>query len=292
VNRNFLIIINPAAGKATFKAKYDRIVSHFSLLGFSYETFYTTVADDQSRLQDKIKLNTYDDVIVLGGDGTLNYVVNGMVESNIPISVISNGTGNDALRSIHHQFDLEKQIDIATNGEPKILDLGKCNTRYFLNGVGLGFDGAVVDTMIRRGKRYAGHWAYMSTVLELLFKYKSVHFKADIDNILLDRKLFSMTIGNGTTFGGGFQTNPRAKMDDGLLDLMMIHPANMIQRPLFMLIVMMAQHGNFGFTTMQKAKEIKIEKTPGLKAHIDGELLPDGAYQIKIVPGAISFRMP
>lgn len=290
--RNFIIIVNPAAGKAQFRDKIAYLKHELMHHGYGFELEYTNPDEDPDRITQLVYEHQPSDCIVMGGDGTLNYAVNALSDSNIPLSVISNGTGNDALRSIHNEFNFHKQVDIALNGSVKKFDLGLCNKRYFMNGVGFGFDGEVVYNMLKKGKRYAGHMAYLSTVIQLLFKYTSKEFQANIDGTLHTKKLFMMTIANGTTFGGGFKTNPKACMHDGQLDLLTIAPISLLTRPVCLVTLQMTCHERLSYTSMQKIKSITLRKSPFLYGHIDGELLEPSDYAISVLPEKISFRVP
>jgi len=123
----------------------------------------------------------YSDILILGGDGTINEVVNGLKYQQIPLSVISIGTGNDTIKHIHKNLDFEYQLKTVFDGEPARIDAGLCNDKIFMNGVGIGFDGKVVEMMNREGKKYGGHRAYLRAVLRILLTYRERVIEALLD---------------------------------------------------------------------------------------------------------------
>ncbi|MCK5372585.1 MAG: hypothetical protein KAQ62_28675, partial [Cyclobacteriaceae bacterium] len=197
--RNILIVINPAAGRSSYEKRLQLLEDRLKETKADYELFFTE-HDDTGKLEKVIDGDSsIDEVFVMGGDGTLNYVVNEIQGSNLPISIVSNGTGNDSVKSIHGELNFERQVDIALNGIVRKFDLGICNGRYFVNGVGIGFDGEVVKEMVERGNKRGTHIDYLLTVLRIVagFKEKTLHFSMDGNRF--QRKILIFTISNGTT---------------------------------------------------------------------------------------------
>jgi len=287
---NRLVVVNPASGKVDYNNKLAAIKSKLGRqIG---DVYYTEANDSVAHFADYLKShNDFSDIVVLGGDGTLNAVVNATWPWDLPISLISNGTGNDSAKSIHKKSSFEDQLDIVMNGVLKKFDLGVCNDQYFVNGVGLGFDGAVVDELIRSGKKKRGHWAYLSVVIRLMVFYKTHQLKISLDDVDRSSELFSLNVANGTTFGGGFVTNPFAKMDDGYLDVLTISKMNLFQRFVVLQKIESGKHTDLKQVKFYKAKTVKIS-APNLLGHIDGEPLNDNSYQFSILPKAIGFTVP
>jgi YegS/Rv2252/BmrU family lipid kinase len=228
----------------------------------------------------------------MGGDGTLNMVVNEIEPGFRPLSIVSNGTGNDAVKSLHGILDFKKQVDIAINGVTRQFDLGMCNDRYFVNGVGIGFDGEVVKKMFERGHKRGTHFDYLLTVLKILggFKEKEIHFK--LDGLSGKRKVLLMTISNGTTFGGGFIINPFAITDDGLLDICIINEIPAIKRFWHVPKLKSGAHTKIKESEFHKATNISIAATNELVAHLDGEYIGSPPFEISVVKKALRIKVP
>jgi YegS/Rv2252/BmrU family lipid kinase len=290
--RLILIVINPAAGRSSYKKRLWILEKTLAEANIKHELFFTE-ADGAGRLKDYLNRNPhFDDLLALGGDGTLNYVVNESFGSGLPVSIVSNGTGNDAVKSIHGILDFEKQLEIAVSGKVKAFDLGICNGRYFVNGVGVGFDGEVVKEMVKRGKKRGRHIDYLLTVLRIIagFKEKALHF--EIDDQFFEKKVLLMTISNGTTFGGGFIINPFAKTNDGLLDVCVLNEIRPIQRFWHLPKLKTGSHYKIKYTDFYQASEIKINETNELVAHLDGEYLGHPPFRISVIKQALRFTVP
>ena len=202
-NRHILIVVNPAAGKSSFQKKLNYLLTKVQGAQLTHRLFYTKQDASGELAKVVSEDSSIDELFIMGGDGTLNYVVNEIRGTNLLISIISNGTGNDSVKSLHGEMNFKKQVEIAIRGSIGKFDLGRCNGRYFVNGVGIGFDGEVVKEMVRRGNKKGGHLDYLLTVLRIIagFKEKALNFSIDGKDFV--KKVFLITISNGTTFGGG-----------------------------------------------------------------------------------------
>jgi len=291
-NRHILIVINPAAGKSSYKKRLNYLENKLNEARIDYEQFFTEHGDS-GRLKSIAKANpSIDEVFVVGGDGTLNFVVNEIQGMHLPVSIVSNGTGNDSVKSIHGVLDFERQVEIAIHGIVKKFDLGLCNGRYFVNGVGIGFDGEVVKEMVRRGNKQGTHIDYLLTVLRIVAGFKEQKLQFSMNRIPFEKKILLMTISNGTTFGGGFIINPYAKINDGLLDVCIINEVSPVKRFWHLPKLKTGTHYKMKETEFHLASELKIEQTDQLVAHLDGEYIGHPPFNISIEKEALLVRTP
>ncbi len=257
-----------------------------------YRNFYTE-HEAHGKLAALISENpSINEVFVMGGDGTLNYVVNELQGKNLIISIVSNGTGNDSVKSLHGVLNFEKQVDIALNGIIRKFDLGICNDRYFVNGVGIGFDGEVVKEMVERGNKRGTHLDYLLTVLRIVAGFKEKVLKFSMDGAPYQKKILIMTISNGTTFGGGFIINPYAKTNDGLLDICILNEVAPLMRFWHLPKLKTGAHHKMKETEFHLASTISIEATDQLVAHLDGEYIGHPPFEISIEKEALLIRTP
>lgn len=287
-----LIVVNPAAGKASFSAKLDYFNQKLSEASLEYEVIFTE-QDSPDRLISYIKSqNCFDEVFVMGGDGTLNMVVNEIGAARLPIAIISNGTGNDSVKSLHGIMDFKKQVEIALSGSVKPFDLGVCNGRYFVNGVGIGFDGEVVRTMLEKGDKRGRHIDYLLTVLRIVGGFKEKKLRYALDGKYHEKKILLFTISNGTTFGGGFVINPKAKTDDGLLDICIFNEIKPWKRFWHLPKLKTGAHTRITEVELHTATSITIEKTEDLVAHLDGEFIGHPPFNISVISHALLLKVP
>ena len=290
--RHILIVINPAAGTSSYEKKLVRLEKRLALTELRFTRFFTE-HDSIGKLRTYIKNDaSISEIIVMGGDGTLNFVVNEAHDLNIPIAIVSNGTGNDSVKSLHGELDFQKQVEIAIHGELKLFDLGICNDRYFVNGVGIGFDGEVVIEMIKKGDKQGSHIDYLITVLKILAGFKEQNLRFYLDSRHYERKIFLMTISNGTTFGGGFILNPFAKTNDGKLDICIINEVRPALRFWHLPKLKTGKHYKIRETEFYMSSEIMIEQSDDLVAHLDGEYIGHPPFKITIEKEVLQVRSP
>jgi YegS/Rv2252/BmrU family lipid kinase len=290
--RLILIVINPAAGKSSYEEKLGILKKTLYDEEIEYELFFTEHGNI-GQLASIIKQDpSITEIFVMGGDGTLNYVANEIHGTQLPISIVSNGTGNDSVKSIHGVLDFEEQVQIAIHGKVKAFDLGICNDRYFVNGVGIGFDGEVVKEMVKRGNKHGRHIDYLLTVLRIIagFKEKELYFSMD-EKVFL-KKILLMTISNGTTFGGGFIINPFAKTNDGQLDVCIFNEISPLKRFWHLPKLKTGSHTKIKYTEFHLASDIKIKESDELVAHLDGEYIGHPPFNISVSKEALFVRVP
>ncbi len=241
-------------------------------------------------VEDKLD-DSFTDLIIIGGDGTINEAINGL-KFKIPVAVIPAGTGDDFVKMVNLGKTIEEHIETAINGDVIEVDLGICNGRKFINGVGIGFDGQIVEDMAsKRIPILKGHAAYYYHVLRILGGYREKHFAFSLDGMPLQNDLILLTIGNGSTFGGGFKLMPEAKIDDGFLEICEIGKISGLRRFLNVGRLSKGTHRKLKEVSFHKAKKVSVEGNPLLFAHIDGERLGQPPFEVRVLPKALALRV-
>lgn len=291
-DRKILIVINPASGRSSYESKLHYLRNELEKAAMPNDCFFTE-HEKSGELKALIDSRPdLTDIFVMGGDGTLNMVVNEMKPGRLPLSIVSNGTGNDSVKSLHGILDFKKQVEIAINGKVKHFDLGLCNDRYFVNGVGIGFDGAVVKEMVERGDKRGRHIDYLLTVLRIIGGFREKKLSFMLDEKTHEAKVLLLTISNGTTFGGGFMINPHALADDGLLDICLINEIPPLKRFWHLPKLKSGAHTRIKEAEFHTAINIQIEKSTELVAHLDGEYIGHPPFDISIIKQKLPVRVP
>lgn len=289
--RKFFIIINPASGRGEALKKLMIVNRRLYQAGIAFQVFYTQADRHADRVvEEEFNTNQFSDLMIIGGDGTINETLNGMKGSKVPVSLISAGRGNDAVRNLIGTLNLNLQIQIAIEGTSKSVDLGMCNNRVFVNGLGIGFDGKVVEIMNQSRGRTKGSFSYYRTVLGLLPKYKESSLQVKVDNQRLESIIFLMTVSKGKYFGGGFMLNPFASHTDGFLDLCLIRKISILKRFLFLPTMSFGGHKNLKEVTFLKSRECFVEADENMVAHLDGEFFGHPPFSIKVLPQYLNVR--
>lgn len=290
MSKRFLIVVNPASGNTNHENLVKEIRRFFDKRNIPFEIFRTQPAPFLGLENWNDMRSSFTDLLIVGGDGTLNGVVNAIINAPLPVGIIPAGTGNDFIKNLNLKDNLNDQLKNALEGKIHYVDVGRCNDRYFLNGVGIGFDGKVAERMVQYRKKRKGFKAYRTLVLQLLLIYKEKPMNYFIDNREFRENVFSLTIGNGTTFGGGFKVTPDARIDDGLLDVCLIGKINPVSRFLKLPLMKDGSHKNIRQTQFYKAKNVMIPTNDFLVAHIDGEFIGNPPFEISLAPVKIPVR--
>ena len=292
MSKKLLVVNNPTSGGAR---KNQRVVRAFRSFAASneipFELKNTTQSVNANELVRTFLHQEFSDLVVIGGDGTINEAINGM-SIDVPVTILSAGTGNDFLKMLPIGKRIDDQLKVLLGNVTWRIDIGLCNNRKFLNGVGIGFDGQIVEDMAQKKVPFLrGHAKYYYHVLQILASYKERRISYRQGDTPKEEELILMTIGNGSTFGGGFRLMPGAKLDDGLLEVCTIGPMAGWKRFLHIGKLSSGSHGTLHQVRFDQATSVSVDDHPLLYAHIDGERMGKPPYDISIVPSALSVRI-
>jgi diacylglycerol kinase (ATP) len=292
MSRKIFVINNPTSGGRGKNQKINREIDAFlQSNAIDFELFLTDPDRNAQKVVAEQLNESFSELIIIGGDGTINESVNGL-NKDVPVSIIPAGTGNDFVKMLNLPKSLEEQMELAISGNVRQVDLGSCNGRKFVNGVGIGFDGQIVEDMKRkRVPLLKGHAKYYYHVLSILATYKERPFQFSLDGNQQQDNLILMTVGNGTTFGGGFKLMPEARIDDGLLEICTIGKISGFMRFMNVHKLSNGSHGSMKSVDFHQAKAVKVMENPMLFAHLDGEQIGKPPFDIRVLEGALQLRV-
>ena len=290
----YMIIANPVSGSGAGARAIPKIENLFRELELEYDLVLTEYSGHGIVLAQEAVSQGYDVIVTSGGDGTVNEVVNGLMESmqtreKIPaLAILGTGRGNDLAYSANVPADLEDAVRILTNDHRQMIDIGRVSGgkypqgRYFGNCVGVGFD-AVTTIEVSKMPRLGGFLSFLIAVLKTIFLY----YKGPLTRIVYDDKELTqhclmVSIMNGQRLGGGFWTAPEAQLGDGLFDLCIAEEVT--RRRIFSLIpyFLKGTQGTQKEITMGQASRISITAVDVLLAQTDGEILCVDGNQLEI----------
>lgn len=282
-HRNFAIVCNPLSGKGkpiVWLADYIQYLHQHEitfnvLTGLLPET-----------------LGGYTDLIILGGDGTVNVTMNHFSDCKIPVSVIPCGTGNDFAYGWMGKHDKTYYFRNSVAGIPTRVDVGMCNDRLFINGLGVGFDGWVVKRLLAK-KIFTGKAAYYSTVVSLLLFYRESIATITCNGDQIHTELFMCCVANGPSYGGGFKVAPKATYTDGQLDVLQVDKISLWQRIKYLPVIEHGRHldSPLPFIKYTTTRKVSISADSGvLQAHLDGEWMQAKTFNVSILPSHFIFR--
>ena len=295
------IIVNPVAGvnKSTFR-QWPHIQSQLRESGLSFDYQYTEGAGHASELARLAASDGYRFLVAVGGDGTINEVANGLLDSansgTTTMGIVSTGTGNDFIRSMGIPKDYIKACKCITGDRRTLIDVGlvefKKNgqnaRRYFINSAGVGFDAEVAEA----GKgvpHFMGNTVpFVLALLKTLPLYRNKDVRLSIDGREEKRRVLSLIVANGAYFGGGMRIAPQAELNDRRLDVLTLGDIGKAELLQVFPRVYKGTHVTHPKVRMEKAERITIECDRRILLQADGELLGEGPVTFQILPAALN----
>jgi YegS/Rv2252/BmrU family lipid kinase len=235
-----------------------------------------------------VRMYDYDQVWITGGDGTVNYFVNQYHDFKNPLCIFNGGTGNDFYALLYGKITLEEQVERVLQAAPKPIDAGKCNGRYFLNGVGIGFEGAVAKSL-QGAKKWGEKASFMIAILKHICFYNEQQYSISSAEKTVEGKYLMISIANGTRYGGGFYVAPNAKPDDGLFDANLIKSLSVFKRLRYLPVIEKGKHIGLPFVDYYNTTQITIKSNQPIQAHLDGEYMESHELNIKMLPAHFNF---
>lgn len=286
---------NPFAGKGQSQKGLEKATAFIKQSEFDFDILETQegFTDNRKNLAEKIN-DTYTEIWLSGGDGTLHQLVNCLPQEfwHLPIAILPNGTGNDFVKNYLLNVSLKEALQVASTGTPQPVDVWQCNEKLFIHGLGIGFDGQVVESMLKRKTLFKGFIAYYYHVLRLLFTYREKEFTMAANGAETSFPYFMITVGNSNTFGGGFKITPNAKINDGLLDICAISKVPIWLRPRYLKTVENGTHLHLQYVNYFNSNKLTIETPQVVAGHIDGELFYGKEFEIVKHPKTLNIILP
>ena len=280
-------IYNPYSGENIILHELDKVMKLHQEKGYQVVPYRIQKDKDIDEAFDIIDKD-YNYVLVAGGDGTVDSVVNAMMNRGIdlPIGILPVGTANDFGKFIGIPSDVTKACNQILESEPKAVDIGKINDKYFINVASSGLFTDVSQKTDLNLKNTIGKLAYYLKGIEEIpnFSRLKVHLKSkEVD---FDGEMYLILVFNGQT-AGNFKLATRADVNDGYLDVIMIKAVPIIEiLPLFIKILK-GEHLDSDKVIYFKTDDILIESEEDIVVDIDGEKGPDFPLRIRCIKGGI-----
>ncbi len=305
----YLIIVNPNAGKKKARNDWPEIANLFDSAGIEYEYIFTKYGRQAIKLvKEKIEEEGFMRIVAIGGDGTINEVVNGILlqkrfnSNEISLGIITIGTGNDWGKMFNLPLSYKESVDIIKRGNIFVQDVGKVyyyigekkSCRYFVNAAGLGFDALVTEnTNKQKEAGKSSTLSYFTNMIKSLYRYKPVPVTVlTTKREIHSGNLFTLSLAIGKYTGGGMQQTPNAISDDGLFDLMLV---DKIAKTKLIRKVSKLFNGR-----INELKEVQSLRTDNLQVvsdsklmiEVDGENIGHAPFEFELVPRSLKVYIP
>ena len=299
MTNKYKIILNPTSGNGNGLRAQAQVEQLFTQHDLGYHLVQTERIGHGIELTRQAVRDGYQVIVAVGGDGTVNEVINGLMQCRQegleipPIGVLSVGRGNDFAGSMGIPTDLESAVQALVDGDRRIIDIGKVTAelcpqgRYFGNCVGVGFD-AITTIEVHKLPRWGGFLGFLVAVLKTVFLYNKAPMATTIyDEKTLSQRSLMISIMNGRRLGGSFLLAPDSLPDDGLFDLCIAEQMSSFA------VIRMIPHFIKGDQATQpaiktgRAAHIAITSVDGpLPAQTDGEIISEQgtSLEVEILP--------
>lgn len=283
-------IYNPNSGEKSIVNNLDFIISIYQM----YNITLVPYRINKTECIDKAFLDiddTYDHLLLAGGDGTIDIIINTMKRLNIdlPVGILPVGTANDFAHSLGLSFDIKKALENIINSKPKAFDIGKINDKYFINVASSGMFTDVSQKINPDFKNYMGKVAYYITGIEQALHLRAFNIKVKSEELEYKGNMYLMLVFNGKT-AGNLNLAYKAQLDDGYLDVIIFKDMPIPKSIPIFINVLRGEHLeklNEDDILYFKTKKIHIECMDELVTDIDGEKGPDFPLHIKCIEGGI-----
>ena len=285
-----LVIVNPAAGggrAARLVPWLRERLDHRSEARFEV----TRAPGDAERLAASATDAGHDRVVAIGGDGTVQEVINGLLDGNGPSSlgVVPLGSGNDLARSLGLPTEAAEAWRVAVGSHARPLDVARARNgdgagRWFASAGGIGFDAQVAAAMTGRGRWQLGRVGYLLTTLSELRRFSNRRVELVVDGVASAHDVLLVAIANGAFYGGGMRIAPSARPDDGILDVCVVGDISRMTALRQLPNLYRGTHVDHPQVTLLSGRSIEVSGERGTRIHLDGE--PFGGLPVSVTLSA------
>jgi diacylglycerol kinase (ATP) len=302
--KRLIVAINPGSAAGGRKAVGPQVLQGLRDLGHDVTELQENSYQELLASARAAIATNPDGFVVVGGDGMVNLGANMVAGTSVPLGIVSAGTGNDTARSLNLPFD-DTAASVAAIGHalqhaPRVVDAaimrftdpttGEKTERWFACALSAGFD-ATVNERANRMKHPKGPSRYnIALVIELL-KLKPYNYTLTLDGKTTKVAANMVSLGNGVSIGGGMLITPDAKMDDGLLDVLIVRPLSRLNFLRIFPSVFKGTHVKRAEVSIERAKHVRIEGE-GVVITGDGESVGPAPVDVELVPGALRVLAP
>jgi len=296
------LIVNLTSGGGKPKVQLKFILKFLKENKLKFTISYTDHQRNAIALAKNASDNGVELIISVGGDGTINEIINGIMQSkNHPaLGIIPLGWANDFIKSVNIPSKAIEACKIILKGNTRKIDLGLINNRiYFANICGIGFDAEITHLANQMKNRYPdwhflGTYVYVfATIKKLLAPFSYHPVKVKINQEEIKTKILFIAIGNGRIYGGKFKITPHALVDDGLLDICLVKDLGRLKYLTIIPKAIKGTHEKVKGVHFYKTEEITIQSVKPIMAQVSGEVIKEQKqFNITVLPKSLKLIVP
>ena len=289
--KKIAFIINPISGTQNKVLIVKQIDELLDKERFELEIIYTEYAGHATEIAAQKASEGYFAVAAVGGDGTINEIARSLVHTSTALAIIPCGSGNGLARHLQIPMDVKGALQVINGEKCDLIDYGKINDIPFFCTCGVGFDAFVSMKFSQAGKR--GPLTYLEKMLQESLRYKPETYELEMDGISSHYQAFVIAVGNASQYGNNAYITPHASLSDGLLDVTILEPFNMLEAPSLAFQLFNRSIDQNSHVKSFRCRSLRIlRKAPGL-VHFDGDpVMADKVVEVRILPKELHVIVP
>jgi diacylglycerol kinase (ATP) len=267
--KKILFIINPISGVGKQKCVEKLIAERIDSNLYSVEIAYTTAPGDATEISRKAAAGGIDIVVAVGGDGTVNEIATGLVETDTALGIVPAGSGNGLARHLNIPMNMKTAIDIIGRGSIIKIDTATIDDQLFVNVAGVGFDASVAKKFAAAGKR--GFSTYFRITATSYLNYEPKQYSLKIDGKVFKRRALLVSFANSSQFGNNTSIDPDASVRDGYIDVCIVGKMPKWKTIFLAPLLFMKKFDRTRYVEIIRAKEVIVKRKKGKSVHLDGD---------------------
>jgi len=286
-NNRWFAVVNPQSANGSTRKRWPEYLIRLREDGYLIDFAYTSEPGDATRITQRILKEGYTHIIAVGGDGTMNEVINGffsngeLINSEAELALFSHGTGGDLIRTLQITRGIEGFLKLLRRGEKRFIDVGEVlfenehqqqNHRYFLNVADVGLGGETVARVNKQSKRLGGKLSFLIGSVVSILRYRNKVMRCEIDGkLMFEGRINSIMVANGRYIGGGMMIAPHAEIDDGLFDVVCLGDFSTFMLLRHLPKIYKGTHLDIPGVTVHRGRSVVITTVEKALLDIDGE---------------------
>jgi YegS/Rv2252/BmrU family lipid kinase len=299
MDRKLLFLVNPISGTRTKEKLIAFITEKVTGAGLLFTVDYTNATGNYTLLKEKVIADRFTDIVIVGGDGSVNQVVQAFATLRVRFGILPVGSGNGLARAAGIPTKIKRALQVIIEGNTMQVDAFTINDTFSCMLSGLGFDAQVAHNFARKAKR--GLFNYTKESLLHFFKAQPYGFEIKLPEFSFFTDAFLISIANSNQFGNNVTIAPQAKLNDGLLDVIVVQKMHKVKLPYAILKQLSGNNKMQQLVEDMEHKNIVYFQTPSLEIsnkqlaplHIDGEAVASAQHlRVKVLPNYFTLFVP
>lgn len=269
--KRIFFIVNPVSGvnHARKSMLAEAVASVFDPQQFECVIRHSESAQHVKELSNEAARAGFDVIVAVGGDGTLNHVVKGLIGNDSVLAVVPAGSGNGLARHMNIPIDIEQSLRLIVQGKTQFIDTVSINDDLFVSIAGVGFDALVAKRFSQVTRR--GFFSYFRIVTNEYTWYRPRKYRMEIDGKQVVRQALFVSFANTNQFGYNTIISPEARIDDGLVDVCIVKKVPLLYAPRVVGMLITRRVDSSGFVEIIRARKIRLTRNKNRVVNIDGE---------------------